>query len=54
MDELLLTDEESKKAFEEEWRVDFREPLPSCAARQAIAKAQVLKIKNSEKYRRKK
>jgi len=36
----VMDDKQTEKAFEEEWRVDFREPLPSCAARRAVAQAQ--------------
>ena len=36
----LLTDENQREAIEDEWRVDFRESMPSFASRNAIAKAQ--------------
>ena len=41
---ILLTVEETEQAFNAEWRVDFREPLPSSAARHGIAKAQLKKV----------
>jgi len=36
-----ISEEQTEKVFHKEWRVDFREPLPSRAARNAIAQAQL-------------
>jgi len=38
-DDLYLSEEETERVFDREWRVDFREALPSCAARNALVKA---------------